>query len=306
MSTPHILTQLSLAAGEQRTESVQLTPNLTYRIRTLEPGDECDVTHVGGSFPEVIAEHNAINTGGPVTVGMVAFINRSPRRLTFILEELRWSRDALTAHRATTLQAFRDLFNDDVLRPGDDVEIDSISFLFTDIKGSTAMYDQIGDAQACVFVRDHFDILGDAVHEHDGSIVKKIGDAVMAVFLNPANALHCAIRIQHDIHCFNQTSDDDPIIVKLGLHTGRCLLVNLNDRLDYFGSAVNIAAKLQGQSFGGDIVMSAEFAEDPEVSSVLDGYSPVRETAELTGFSKPVAIWRITARDFTAHREPMN
>jgi class 3 adenylate cyclase len=306
MSTPHILAQLSLAASEQRTESVQLTPGLTYRIRTLEPGDECNVTYAGGSFPEVIAERNTITTGGPVTVGMVAFINRSQRRLTFILEELTWRRDALIAHRATTIQAFRDLFNDDILRPGDDVEIDSISFLFTDLKGSTAMYDQIGDAQAYVLVQEHFDMLGDAVREHDGSIVKKIGDAVMAVFFSPADALNCAIRIQHDIHWFNQTSDNNPIIVKLGLHTGRCLLVNLNDQLDYCGSAVNMAARLQGQSCGGDIVMSSEFADHPEVVSVLDGYSPVRETVELTGFSKPVPFWRITAGEFTAHREPRN
>ncbi len=306
MSTPHILAQLSLAAGEQRTESVQLTPNVTYRIRTLEPGDERNVTYAGGSFPEVIAERDTITTGGPVTVGMVAFINRSHRRLTFILEELIWRRDALTAHRATTLQAFRDLFNNDVLRPGDDVEIDSISFLFTDLKGSTAMYEQIGDAQAYVLVREHFDILGDAIHGHDGSIVKKIGDAVMAVFFNPADALNCAIRIQRDIHWFNQTSDKDPIIVKLGLHTGRCLSVNLNDRLDYYGSAVNMAARLQGQSHGGDIVISAEVADDPEVASVLDGYSPVRETVALTGFSKPIAFLRITAREFSAYREPKN
>ncbi len=306
MSTPHILAQLSLAAGEQRTESVQLTPNVAYRIRTLEPGDERNVIYAGGSFPEVIAERDTISTGGPVTVGMVTFINRSRRRLTFILEELRWRRDALTAHRATTFQAFRDLFNDDVLRPGDDVEIDSISFLFTDLKGSTAMYEQIGDAQAYVLVREHFDILGDAVHEHDGCIVKKIGDAVMAVFLNSVDALNCAIRIQRDIHWFNQTSDKDPIIVKLGLHTGRCLSVNLNDRLDYYGSAVNMAARLEGQSHGGDIVISAEFADDPEVASVLDGYSPVRETVGLSGFSKPITFWRIPARAFTAYHEPRN
>ena len=72
--------------------------------------------------------------------------NRSPRNLTFIIEEQVWKRDALTAHRATTMQAFRDLFDEDVLRPGDDVEIDHVSIMFTDLKGSTALYERIGDS----------------------------------------------------------------------------------------------------------------------------------------------------------------
>ncbi len=299
MSTSHIRAQVSLAAGEQRTESVRLTPNTSYRVRTLEPGDECNVAYYGGSFPEVIAERDTISTGGPVTVGMVAFINRSQRPITFVLEELKWRRNALTAQRATSLQAFRDLFNKDVLRPGDDVEIGSITFLFTDLKGSTTMYDRIGDARAYVLVREHFEILEDAVREHDGSVVKKIGDAIMAVFCNAADALNCAIRIQHDIRWFNHIPDHSPLVVKLGLHTGRCLSVTLNDRLDYYGTAVNMAARIQSRSRGGDIVMSASFVDDPEVAAVLDGFSPHRETVELSGFSDPVAYWRIDAEDFT-------
>jgi class 3 adenylate cyclase len=237
---------------------------------------------------------------------MVAFMNRSHRRLTFILEDPAWCRDALTAHRVTTLQAFRDLFNDDVLRAGDNVEIDSISFLFTDLKQSTTICDQIGDAQVYALVREYFDILSDAVTEHDGSIVKKNGDAVMAVFFNPVDALTCAIRVQHDIQWFNHTSDNDPIIVKLGLHTGRCLAVNVNDRLEYYGSAVNLATALQGQSRGGDIVMSAQFTEDPQVALVLDGYSPVAQTAWLPEHLKSISFWRLTAEEFTAHGESRN
>ena len=293
MSTPHVLTQLTVSSGEQHTEPMTLSPNCTYRIRTLEPGDECTVMYQGGSFPEMIAERDSIITGGPVPVGMVAFINRSERRLTFILEELAWRRDALTAHRATIFQVFRDLFHDEVLRPGDGFELDSVSLMFTDLKGSTAMYDRIGDPRAYVLVREHFDILGDAIGEHDGSIVKKIGDAVMAVFFNPADALECAIRIQCDIDWFNRTSGKEELTVKMGLHTGRCLSVNLNDCLDYYGSTVNRAARLQGESRGGDVVMSAEFMQDPEVTSLINSYSPTHETVRLKGFSDPISVWRI-------------
>ena len=171
MSTPHVKLQLTLETGERRTEALDLAHGI-YRIRTLEPGDEQVIEWREGSFPEVVADGTTVAAGPPSNEGTVTLDNRSGRRLTFIVEEYGWRRDALTAHRATTLQAFRDLFDEDVLRPGDDVDIDYVSIMFTDLRGSTALYERIGDSQAYHLVREHFAVLGKAIRENDGTVVK--------------------------------------------------------------------------------------------------------------------------------------
>ena len=301
MSTTHVKLQLTLNAGERRTEAVDL-PHGIYRVRTLEPGDEEIIDWREGSFPEVIAKAETVAAGPASAPGTVTLHNMTGRHLTFIVEEHAWKRDALTAHRATTLQAFRDLFDEDVLRPGDDVEIDYVTIMFTDLKGSTALYERIGDSRAYHLVREHFAILGTAIRENNGTIVKTVGDAIMGAFTNPADALRCAIRIHTDFEAFNATSGKEPITIKLGLHVGRCISVTLNNRLDYYGTAANKAARLEGQSLGGDIVMSREFVDDPGIQELLAGFSPIADSAALKGFDVPVPYLRITAEELTEKR----
>ena len=104
--------------------------------------------------------------------------NRGPRDRTLVIEDRGWANDALTAHEVTTMQAFRDLFADAVLRPGDEVEIRRVALMFTDIKGSSALYNRVGDALAYGWVREHFAVLAGAVRRHDGAVVKTIGEPV--------------------------------------------------------------------------------------------------------------------------------
>jgi class 3 adenylate cyclase len=293
-STPHIKAQLTLAAGEQRLIHLQPEPG-RYRVRTLEPGGEQSFDWHGGAFPAINADGATVTSGEASEEGTVRLENTSERPLTLIIEEHAWMRDALTAKRATAIQVFRDLFDEEVLRPGDDVEIDHIAIMFTDLKGSTALYERIGDPKAYALVREHFAILGKAVREHDGAIVKTIGDAIMAVYVNPADGLRCAMQIQDDIARFNRDSNKEPVIIKLGLHCGRCISVTLNSRLDYYGSAANKAARLEAQSTGGDIVLSPEFAADPEVAQLLAGLPVREESAQLKGFPQPAVFLRIAA-----------
>ena len=132
-------------------------------------------------------------------------------------------------------------------------------------------------------------------------LVKTIGDAVMAAFSNPIDALAASIAVREDIAAFNRALDapsgfrEAPIVVKLGLHCGPCIAVTLNDRLDYFGSTVNLAARLQGQSRGGDIVLSEAIAAEPGIEAQLAGLRPSRETARVKGFAEPVRFRRVPA-----------
>ena len=302
MSTPHVKAQLTLEPGEERREALSLSPG-RYRFRTLEPGPELTLDWDEPGFPTVTATDDQMLADAPATIGELWIRNHATRRLTLIVEEFGWMRDALTAKRATALQAFRDLFTEDVLRPGDDVEIDHITIMFTDLKGSTALYERIGDPQAYHLVREHFVLLGRAVRECDGAVVKTIGDAIMAVFINPGDALDCATRIHDEFDAFNRSSGKEPLIIKLGIHVGRCISVTLNDRLDYYGTAANKAARLQGQSTGGDIVLSPELAADPTIAQRLQTLPSQQEFAELKGYAEPIPFLRITAETLRTLRE---
>jgi len=66
--------------------------------------------------------------------------------------------------------------------------------------------------------------------------------------------------------------------------------VTPNDQLDYFGEAVNLAARLEGQGTGGDIIMSKSFTGDPTVSNILSNYELQEQELSLKGFDDPVAI----------------
>src|SRR5262249_12322531 len=161
---------------------------------------------------------------------------------------------------------------------GDEGRISRIAFLFTDIKGSSDLYNQVGDARAYGFVREHYAVLTRAVRDHDGAVVKTIGDAVMAAFTDPVAALDAALAIRAGIAAFHRQLAAEEggsgvaIVVKLGLHCGPCIAVTLNDRLDYFGRTVNLAARLQNESRGGDIVLSEALAAEPGIAERLASF----------------------------------
>src|SRR3546814_315803 len=89
-------------------------------------------------------------------------------------------RPFLTAKRLLTNQTFRDLYRADTLNIDQRLKIVSLTFLFTDLKGSTELYERVGDLVAFDLVKAHFQLLNDIVAAESGAVVKTIGDAVMA------------------------------------------------------------------------------------------------------------------------------
>jgi class 3 adenylate cyclase len=220
-------------------------------------------------------------------------INATETDSTFTLERTAWSDQASTAADVTALQVFRDLFATEVVRPGEEISIGSVTLMFTDLRDSTRMYRTIGDASAFGRVRQHFEILEKHVAEEGGAIVKTMGDAVMATFRKPIDALHAVWKAQSEIAEYGE-----PMLwLKVGLHKGPCIVVNQNERLDYFGSTVNITARLPGFSQGGELILSDDFYEDPEIRGFVAGnISPEalsRMTGELKGFDEPFTMWKL-------------
>ena len=297
-TTPHVVVQQILRAGEERIVMANLAPG-PYRLRTLEPGGQVDIDYAIGSFPAFIVKDNEIAVGEPGPADSIRMINLSDRQRGLVIESRAWVSDALTAHRATTMQAFRDLLPEQALRPDENIEIDSVTLMFTDLAGSTSLYERVGDGPAYRLVRDHFDFLADAVRLNNGALVKTIGDAVMAAFSEPTDAVRAALHIQSKVTRFNAEQGGEAITIKIGLHSGPCIAVTMNDRLDYFGSTVNVAARLQGQSRGGDIVLSEKLSSDPEVAVLLLAHALTKEAAQLKGIARAVPFRRLLAKDFS-------
>jgi class 3 adenylate cyclase len=174
--------------------------------------------------------------------------------------------------------------------------VSQVTLLFSDLRGSTALYERVGDGPAFNMVRAHFAFLAGIVRDNDGAVVKTIGDAVMAAFGDPANAVKAALAMQARIEDFNRkqgSAAGEGLAIKLGVHVGSSVVVTLNDRLDYFGSTVNMAARLQNQSLAGDIVLSRAVADDPAVRPLLEGQPVREESVTLKGFSGPISFLRV-------------
>jgi class 3 adenylate cyclase len=200
------------------------------------------------------------------------------------------------------VQAFRDLLTQQVLPAHESLRVSRVAILFTDLRGSTALYAQKGDPRAYRLVREHFDVLFAAVQADRGVVVKTIGDSVMASFVAPANALRAALAMQRALAAFNRRNTlaaDEALLLKLGLHTGPCIAVTMNGRVDYFGSAVNIAARVEGLATGGDVILTDAVRQDPDAAQIVAqttaaGGELISSTARLRGLPEPVPVHRLT------------
>lgn len=186
----------------------------------------------------------------------IVMVNKGTEPMEFLMAKMvrpDWTDAALV----TTLQEFRDLFSEEMLSPSESFSIRNLSFVFTDLKSSTEMYERLGDSKAFYLVKEHFKIMEDVVRDFDGGVVKTIGDAVMAVFQSPAQALGAARSMVERFEVYNaEHHTQNQIVVKIGIHSGPCIAVTLNDRIDYFGTSVNIAARVQGLSDGRTVMVS--------------------------------------------------
>jgi class 3 adenylate cyclase len=213
-----------------------------------------------------------------------------------ILERTAWSDQAATAAEVFNLQAFRDLFSNEALRSGEQISVGSLTILFTDLVDSTRLYREIGDAPAFDLVLDHFSVLQDVVQDEEGVIVKTIGDAVMASFRRPVDALRAIRAAQQRLA--HLTAGGKHLCLKAGVHQGPSIAVTLNEKLDYFGTTINIAARLEKLSLGDDLIISAAVMADHEVQEYLDTEPTLKVTPftrTLKGFDEEdFQLWRIS------------
>ncbi len=202
---------------------------------------------------------------------------------------------ALTAKRLLTNQTFRDLYRTDTLAIGQRLKILSLTFLFSDLKDSTELYEHVGDLVAFDLVNEHFRLLQEIIVSERGAVVKTIGDAIMATFETPDRAIAAAIRMREAMSDLGAERQHQGLLLKMGIHEGSCLAVTLNGQQDYFGQTVNIASRVQGLAGSRAIVLTEPVVEHADSRTLIEacGLTPLRRSVALSGIADKVSVYEI-------------
>jgi len=204
-------------------------------------------------------------------------------------------RPFLTAKRLLSNQTFRDLYRTETLDVDQRLKITSLTFLFTDLRGSTELYERVGDLVAFDMVKAHFHVLQEIVASEAGAVVKTIGDAVMATFPTPDRAVSAALRMREAMRDLNRRNASEDLLLKIGLHEGPCIAVTLNDRQDYFGQTVNIASRVQNLADAQSIFATRTVIDDQKTDALLreKAAKPEPCNVSLRGIEREVTVYAI-------------
>src|SRR3954470_12354692 len=133
----------------------------------------------------------------------------------------------------------------------------TVTILFSDIEGSTELNERLGDQAFFELLREHNEIVRDQVRVHRGFEVKSQGDGFMIAFASPTDGVECSIAVQRALAARVDAGASEPILVRMGLHTGEAI----RERDDFFGRNVVLAARIAAQARGGEILVSAPLKE---------------------------------------------
>jgi class 3 adenylate cyclase len=221
----------------------------------------------------------------------IELVNDTAETQTFVVEQSESDADALRPRDVFGLASFREEFSDEAIATGVALDIGVQTILFTDVVGSTRFYLDAGDTVAFAEVRRKFVIAWGIVEACDGAVVKTIGDAVMAAFQSCSQALDAAIQMQRAF----DGNGECKLRIRVTLHCGPCLAVNLNTGVDYFGTTVNLAAKIQAMAGAGEIAWTESVQSDPAIAKILSssGFVPESMPFRLASGDVEQTVYRI-------------
>ncbi len=293
--TPHVLVQATVDAATSRALDV---PAEAGRYRLFARGGATASLVVEEDGPAEARVRLTESELAPADVavapdGKVRLENATGDPLHVKIERLGYASYAATAHDVTTMSEFRRLFSKDLLKPSTPLKVASTAILFSDLTGSTALYTKAGDAAAFRLVDDHFDVLRKVIDASGGTVVKTMGDAVMAAFKDPFACLRAAVRCLREFEAFRSAHPNGAETgLKLGMFTGACYVVTANESIDYFGQTVNCASRVQHLAESGEIVLE-ESLFDALPQADRDGLAIVEHlAARVKGVDAPLHLVR--------------
>jgi adenylate cyclase len=297
--TPHVLVQSVIEAGQTKALDV---PREAGRYRVFARGGLAATLEVDPAGAPVVEVSLGAERFEPASLhaspgGELRVTSRLPDARHMKIERLGFASAAATAHAVSTLPEFRSLFSGDLLKRGTPLKVARAAVLFSDLTGSTALYTHVGDAAAFRLVDDHFDVLRAVVAEHEGAVVKTMGDAVMASFVDVGQCARAAVEALARFEAFRAKEKHGALVgLKVGLYAGACYVVTANGALDYFGQTVNVASRVQHLAASGEIVMAHEVLEglEPELRAKL--VVGERFEAHVKGVENALDLVRVTLR----------
>ncbi|MBL8920563.1 MAG: adenylate/guanylate cyclase domain-containing protein [Myxococcaceae bacterium] len=303
--------------GQETLVKLEARAGQTYRLLSVDTHSQVvlapareghGVTEVDAvALPEGLRPGHVSIASGPVrvrvanrrsvTVGVMAIEVDRERLIDVVTRFPSRMRPFLTAKMLLNNQTFRDLFRVQALDADLQLRLRSLTLLFTDLKGSTELYDRTGDLRAYRFVRDHFRVLTDAVKRNHGAIIKTMGDAIMASFNEPTDATRAALEMMRGMDSLSAglKAEGHDTGLKVGLHEGSALAVTSEERLDYFGQTVNVAARVQGLAQAGEIWLTTPVMDTPGVKPLLEagGWRGEQHEVSLKGVGGKTRVYRL-------------
>jgi len=285
----HIRVQRALGPGGEATIAPELAVG-RYRLRTRASRTVgvLDVSAQASAQPVTWLAATAPGERVVAPETTLALVNDAGAPETFVVEASAPADFALRPRDLFSLQEFRDLFSEEFLGADVQLSVGEQTILFTDMVGSTAMYARQGDPAAFVTVKQHFATVFGLIAAHRGAVVKTIGDAAMGAFTDPLDAVRAAEAIQRAFVA------PGGVRLRISINTGPCIAVQLNANLDYFGNAVNLAAKLQSVVDAGQIVASEATYRAPGVAEHLAARVVEAVGCHVKGLPAPAPGWRWT------------
>jgi class 3 adenylate cyclase len=294
--TPHVLAQVSLEPDASGTLPAPADPG---RLRLFARGGATALVDVVDGAPDSVALEVQPADLSPAAVsvapgGTLRLVNRSGESRHAKLERSEWVTEAATAHHVAALPEFRPLFGAEALRPGLALKVSHVAILFSDLCGSTALYSRVGDARAFGVVSDCLTYGTDVVERHGGTLVKTIGDAVMAAFAEAHRAVAAAVEMLERWAEFAAAHPAaSSLDLKVGVNAGPCTVVTANGTIDYFGQTVNEAARMQHLAGPREAVVPESLL--PAVPAGRGVEVVERFEARVKGITVPLRVARLRA-----------
>ena len=294
--TPHVVAQVPLEKGARGT---LVAPRSSGRLRLfVRGGATAAVDVVEGAKEKATVELHAESVSpAQLSVaphGEIEVVNASGGGRHAKLERTEFLADAATAAHVATMPEFRPLFGAEALRPGLALKIAHVAILFSDLCGSTALYSRVGDAAAFGVVTDCFRYGTEIVERHRGTVVKTMGDAVMAAFTSSADAMAAGVEM---LERWPELVEKQPaakaLDLKVGVNAGPCTIVTANGTIDYFGQTVNGAARLLHLAGAREAVVAEKLVE--ELPQGVRVSVAERLAARVKGIDEPLRVARLRA-----------
>lgn len=248
---PHILFNDIIASKK----TIKLENDLIkkhYRVRSIGKSNEniIEIDQLENEDVKIKLSQNKIHH--TTNKSNIEIHNDTNEELNIIFESLEEPKYTLSPLHVFNNKTFKTLFRDQKLNAGIQLQLPDQIILFSDVVDSTNFYQSAGDKEAFKQINQHFNIVERVIDQHQGIIIKTIGDAVMATFKSVQSATEAARiiiqAIEKDSVCH--------LKLRFSLHSGPVIAVNHNTGIDYFGNTVNLSAKLQAISNANEISIS--------------------------------------------------